>query len=352
MKEDDVAALFVEAKPLGFEIINTSHGESDYRETIIVDYDAGVLAEHFGSRLVIKLADNSFTDSERISMWKQCVSEYVKLGYYCPRIFASDSNSAGDIFPLVDYKGHRCIVYAEEYSKYRSADAIGQEKVSQNGYFTYIDDALRMNAKVASLHSDYTRLPSAYSMFELFDPSDGEDEVMFNAHEWLKLARKLPPRFLPRVEHIWERFLNDREKLRAIYGTLPRSVFQADINATNCLLDEDGNFKGVMDFNIAGSDVFINYLFREVPYVMTTDDYEVNDPDYDLKCIRHALKIAGEYYNFSKAEKEAMPLVFRCAKPLWYTQVEALERAGADMENIEKSISHTEYLQTTDFDFI
>ena len=52
--------------------------------------------------------------------------------------------------------------------------------------------------------------------------------------------------------------------MELIYHKLPTSVFSADLNTSNILLDEQGKFVGVYHFNLCGKDVFLNYLFREI----------------------------------------------------------------------------------------
>lgn len=348
MSVEELLSLFVGEKPKQYIIKNTSHGEDDFREVIIAEWNPGVLPERYRDHLVVKVADNGFTDPTRIAMWKRCAMEYTRLGYYCPPVLAAGSGE----FPFVNYKGRRCVVYGEEYSKYRSAEDIGDENVSENGYYTYIDDAILMNARVAAAHFEYTDYPSGYCLFERFCASDPCDEVMENALEWKRIADGLPAEFKPRTDRIWQRWNQNRAQLEQIYPKLPRSVFQADINCNNCLLDECNHFMGVYDFNLAGRDVFINYLFREIPYVMTIDGFNRSEvEDYDVKCIMRAIKISKQAYTFREAERSAAILLYRCVKPLWYTAIEKLEEAGDDRAAVRRCLGETEYMQTREIDF-
>lgn len=348
MSAEELLSLFVKEKPKDYTVKNTSHGEDDFREVILAEWEPGVLPEEYGDRLAVKAADNGFSDPERIAMWKKCAEEYGRLGYYCPRILTT---SAGE-FPYVEYNGRRCVVFGEEYSKYRSAEEIGDEDVNENGYYTYIDDAILMNARVAAQYFDYTDYPSGYCMFETFCPADPTDEVMENALEWKKLAEGLPTEFASRVDRIWRRWNQDRERLKKIYPRLPRSVFQADINSSNCLLDEDKNFKGVYDFNLAGRDVFLNYLFREIPYVMTISGFRAPEAeDCVVRRIMHAIEVSKQAYTFNEAEKSAAILLYRCINPLWYTMVEGLKKAGDDPAAARRCLEETEYIQTREIDF-
>ena len=83
----------------------------------------------------------------------------------------------------------------------------------------------------------------------------------------------------------------NRRELEKIYFKLPFSVFQADFNKTNVLIDADGKFVGICDFNLAGRDEFLNYLFREI--LGETMEEELAE-------ILRALRIVKKYYTFSE----------------------------------------------------
>ena len=108
------------------------------------------------------------------------------------------------------------------------------------------------------------------------------------------------------------------------------------------VLDKDGNFVGICDFNLAGRDEFLNYLFREI-YCGSFEE--------ELSEILRALKIASDYYRFSNDEIEAAPLIYRCVKPLWYTRVQALKEAKDDTKAIQACLDAMENAQTREIDF-
>ena len=322
--------LFFDELPQQYEIINTSHGDGDFREAVIAELPSG-------EKYVIKISQNDFTSPERIAVWKRCAEEYRKLGYYCPVIFPSKQGG----FPQVAYKGHRCIAYMEEFCKYTAAEPRGEEHSQEKKPFDtkWADAAWMMTAKVAAKGFDFCSFPSGYCLFETFCPSDQTDEVMENALEWKKYASTLPERFQPQVQRIWQRWLVNRQELEQIYPKLPTSVFQADLNPTNLLLDDRGQFVGVFDFNLCGRDVFLNYLFREIHWQY--------DDEYLLKTLENVSKV----YSFSDLEKQAAPLLYRCLKPLWFPEIEKLKAAKADSHAIQLCLDQTEALQTKEFAF-
>ena len=346
MDVNEIAGLFTNSIPKNVETRNTSHGDDDFREALLVDLG--------NEKLVIKLSSNGFTDEKHLVLWERIAKEYRDLGYYCPQFIRALDGS----FPTVLYKGRSCIAWGEEFSKYRSAEELINDKFSdtrlvKDGWYSFLEDAMIMDAKVAACHFDYTDLPSAYCMFEVFDPGDECDETTEDAKKWLAIAEALPEKYTARVDKIWNNWTEARKKLEEIYHRLPTSVFQADINDTNVLLDEDGHFKGVYDFNIGGREVFINYLVRQAPYVSTDETYGSIDADDNfLKRVLHALDIVKKVYSFSDLEKEAAPLLYKCIRPLWWHASVELKEAGTDDAKILRHLDAVEYEQTRDIDFL
>ncbi len=330
----DTIGLFFDDIPNKYEIKNTSRGESDFRETVILEWISG-------EKYVIKLSDNDFTFADKIKSWKRCAEEYRKLGYYCPDILYSKN---GD-FPTVVYKGHCCVAYAEEFSKYGIVDERADENSDQytKPNKEYMDEAFVMTARIAAERLDFTDYPSGYCLFESFCPSDKTDEVLENALEWKKYADTLPAEFQLQVRRIWQRWNENRAKLKQLYFDLPTSVFQADLNPTNLLIDDNGKFVGIFDFNLCGKDVLLNYMIREICWF--------SDSDEEINYILDTLKNISKVYCFSDIEKRAAPLLYRCLKPLWFSEVEKLKKAGNDINAVKSCLDKTENLQTRSIDF-
>lgn len=328
----EIFARFFGGTPVSADVIDTSREDSDFRQTVIV-----TTAE--GEKYVLKIASNDFTFPEKMRMWQRTAEEYRALGYYCPRILCDREGA----FPEVEYRGRRCFVHAEEFSRCRSLEDRAAEDGNGQGAdrSPYFRDIWIMTARVAAKKFDYTEYPSAYCLFERFCPSDRTDEVLENALEWKKTADALPPEFAAQTQRIWDLWRRNREALESLYAGLPTSVFQADLNPTNLLIGEDGTFRGVYDFNLAGKDVFLNYLMRE-----NYDDFE-----QEIEKIRKALRTASEVYSFSEEEKRAALPLYRCLKPLWYTRVEEIREAGNDAEKIRRCLDRVEYYLTEEIDF-
>lgn len=323
LTQQQIVLLFSDEKIIECKVKNTSHGNADFRETIFVEFESR-------KKLVIKAAENKFTNPETIRMWQHCIEEYRKLGYYCPKILEAKNNT----FPLVNYKNHKCFVYAEEYSIYESVEKSTNVK-------PYRNDLYLMTAKIAAKKFNYADTPSGYCLFDIF-PGDEIDEVTQNAIEFQNYSKTLPERFSEQTHRMFKRWEDNRAILKKIYFKLPTSVFQADFNDTNVLVDRNGKFVGVYDFNLAGKDELLNYLFREC-YKGTFEE--------ELNSIFEALQVVTSEYEFSEEEKDAALLIYRCIKPLWYTRIQTLKEAGNDNIAIQKCLNEMEYAQIRNIDF-
>ncbi len=333
MELTDIFALFYDSPVRSYEIIDSGRGETDFRHVIIAELENG-------EKAVMKLSDNDFTSPERIAVWQRTVEEYHRLGYYCPRIFA---DKAGN-FPMVSYEERKCTAFAEEYSKYRIAD---ERKVITDSDDTstpdrYADDAWIMTARIAALHLSYCDFPSGYCLFDTFCPSDKTDEVLEIANEWYECANTLPEELKAQADRIWALWQENRAALEPLYKKLPTSVLQADLNSTNILVNDKGEFAGVCDFNLCGREVLLNYIMRE------TNHYDFS---VELKNIFRILKLVSAHYRFSEAEKNAALMLYRCLKPLWWNSLDKLKEHKDDTAALKKHLDETEYYLTADIDF-
>lgn len=323
-----IVAMFSKKEPTEIKTIDSSKGDADFREAIIVSF-----ADQ--EKMVIKLACNDFTFPEKIKMWQKSTETYRQMGCYCPAILSDVHGN----FPTICYKGRRCVAYAEEYAPFFSADKIS---LDEKNIKQHERDVWRITAKIAAAHFDYTEYPSAYCLFDTFCDSDEIDEVLENAYCWIDYARTLPSETQEQVERIWLLWETNRTALEPLYRMLPTSVFQADLNKTNILLNESGRFVGIYDFNLCGKEVFLNYLFRET----FCEDFEE-----ERQMLYKRLELVGEWYQFLPCEKEIVQLLYRCLKPLWFNKLCRLKSCGNNIVSIKEHLNQTERALTESFDF-
>ena len=167
-------------------------------------------------------------------------------------------------------------------------------------------------------------------------------------------------RYTERFQRIWSRFLANRGALERIYGRLPVSMFQADLNPGNILLDRDMRFAGVLDLNLTGRDTALNVFFRElwinfdedIPDKRENNMYYVEEnSEKALRSFLDNLSLMKNSYHFTQAEREAALLLYRYLRPFWWRPLHALKRDQGDSEKVEQILRWIEKEQSRSVDF-
>ncbi|MBR6791443.1 MAG: hypothetical protein IKM31_11325, partial [Oscillospiraceae bacterium] len=217
MKLHEIFLMYHSALPVQYEIKDTSHGEDDFRQAVIADYP--------DRKMVIKLAANDFTTPERVRCWKDTIEAYRSLGYDCPRILP---DTDGNYARAVEYEGRQCTVFAEEFASHRIGG--DEDKRDGNGRYLWHDDAIRSIGRVGAAGLTTAAFPSGICLFETFSPSDETDEVFESGLDFKVLLEEKYPQYKERFAAICDAYLKNKKELEKIYPSLPRSVFQADLN--------------------------------------------------------------------------------------------------------------------------
>ena len=98
----------------------------------------------------------------------------------------------------------------------------------------------------------------------------------------------------------------------------------------------------MFDFNLCGRDVLLNYVFREIYWY---------DDEIEIELMRSAVAVMSDFYSFSQVEKDTALMIYRCVKPLWYTKLMRLKKAGNDVSAIRTCLEQTRLALTRDIDF-
>lgn len=211
-------------------------------------------------KLVIKYLSNNFSDKRRIEDWFKLMDEYRKIGLYCPAVVP---NRNRELLHCDTVDGRDYYTYAEEYSIYKTAEHICKEKYKDaQGHNCFTFDVMLSLGKIASTKLDILDWSSAYCLLEPFCAPDTTEEATECAVAFVNYIRDNIPTFFPRAEALLEMFYKRQEELKTVYPSLPASCFQADLNDSNILLDEDTNFVGLIDFNLCGKEPILNYAVR------------------------------------------------------------------------------------------
>ena len=335
-------SLYYDTEVTDVEIKDSSHGDNDFRKAYIVN--DGV------SKIVIKYFSNSFSDQKRIMGWFCLMDEYRKMGLYCPAIIP---NRYGELLYKHTVDDRDYYIYAEEFSAYQTADQLDVEKRQ------YMPDVLRCLGTIASKRLDFLDFPSVYCLLEPFAGVDATDEETECALLFVDYIKKNLPQHLPRAEKLLDLFYKDQEDCRKIYGALPTSCFQADLNSSNILLDENHKFVGLFDFNLCGKEKILNYAMREALWATYQSCLVDKDNNYifyfdkqlddlRMRAFLENMSYIQETYTFSEEEKSAFPVLLRYINTFWWYSLSDLEAFGSDDGKVEKMLDWFELQMTRD----
>ncbi len=352
MEFSDLFALYSPLPPERYEVIDSGHGEADLRLALVCTWPE--------RKLVIKLACNGFTDETRVTGWRDTIDAYRALGYDCPRIVEGQD---GKCARRVIFRGRDCLVYAEEFA--HGLITGREEQTDRKAWFAYREDAVELLARVGAARLDTAPFPAGTAILEPFAPDEQWDEVMENALEFKAIIEEKYPRFAAQFAEIWQRYQQNKAELEQSYPDLPRSVFQADLNPTNLLLDENHRLLGLFDFNLAGRDTVVNAMMREFladfyEDVLAHPDFRgpyyktfVEEPIHALatRSLRENFRLAARHYRFSPLEKRAATLIYRYLRLFWWQPVNCLRQAGDDTQLVGRLLDWIAREQQADYDF-
>lgn len=334
--------LYFDTEVTNLEIKDSSHGDHDFRNAYIVN--TGM------SKIVIKYFSNSFSNQQRIMGWFRLMDEYRKIGLYCPAIIP---NRYGELLYRHTVDDRDYYIYAEEFSVYQTAEHFNLEKRQ------YMPDVLRTLGMIASKRLDVLDFPSAYCLLEPFAGEDTTDEETECALLFMDYIKENLPQHLPRAKKLLGLFYKNQEECRKVYASLPTSCFQADLNSSNILLDDNLKFIGLIDFNLCGKEKILNYAMREALWatyqscLVDKDNhylfyFDKKLDDIRMKSFLENMSYIQQTYPFSDDEKQAFPILLRYINTFWWYSLSDLEAFSQDDRKVEKILDWFEYQMTRD----
>ena len=217
-------------------LIDTSHSADDIRLNYIID-----------KRWVLRLCNAPEMTEQRLTELNRLIERYISFGLRCPRFLA-------DREWRFFHEWNGLIAYLQEYIDLPTADEVQLEAQEEERLWQEVLDSVAGFAE-AYRNVDLSQTMGMYSLFDLspYDIPVGKDEKQQNFDDLCETLQKLGETDL--AERLTARYRLIRDKIRAVYQTLPRCVFQADENLSNILVDENKHLAGFIDFNMAGTEV-------------------------------------------------------------------------------------------------
>lgn len=239
------------------ELIETSRGPEDRRYNYNID-----------NKYFLKISNSSLINHKFLEDVESLIKRYRSIGVYCPKLHKTvDGNLSYSLKKL----GEEYTCYLEDFSIYKLYEG---EVIDYNFKKSVVEH-------LGILASNYTNLglsdtKSMWSIIEL-GPLDKEvDEKQENidmlvealvSHGHKDLGKKLATLNIRARDNIFKNL-----------HRLPRCVYQGDLNNSNILVDHGNNFKGIIDFNMFGTEVNINCFLNESMYYIKREDFEEMAP--------------------------------------------------------------------------
>ena len=343
-------SLYYDTEISNVQTLDLCRGDDDYRKVYFVSDGQ--------RKLVIKQVSNTFSDEHRIAGWFKLMEEYRKTGLYCPAVVP---NRNGELLHRDTIDGRDYYTFAEEYSVYETAEHIGEETYRDTlGHNCYTPDVMRSLGKIAAAKLDILDWPSAYCLLEPFRAPYTTDEATDCAVAFVKYIRENLPAHLTRAEALLEMFYKRQKELSTVYPLLPTSCFQADLNDSNILLDENNHFVGLIDFNLCGKEPILNYAVREALWGVSDKRlfgekgdrrlyfYDETLDELRINMFLENMRYIQENYEFSVFEKKTFPILFRYMNSFWWFHLDEIKLIKEDESKIGQLLDWLEHQMTRD----
>lgn len=164
---------------------------------------------------------------------------------------------------------------------------------------------------VGTLAAKYTNVGlvdvrSMWTIIELAPLDEGIDEKQENLNALTECLRKYG--YTELAGKVDKRNHEAREVIKQYLDVLPRCVYQGDLNDGNILVDEEKHFKGIIDFNMFGTEVNVNCFLNETMYYQEEQDYEAFSAEqiFDKmnRIQQELLQEIFKYYELNEVEKQ------------------------------------------------
>ena len=235
------------------EVIDSSHGEDDIRLVYIIN-----------KQYVLHCYSSNIISEKFLQEINRLVKRHKDIGVWAPGLITVKGTSNFLCECEEDSKVYHC--YMEELAPFSFID---ESKVD---IYQAKENMLPFLGKLACKYSNFD-LSETHSMWSIIDLSPFDVDIDEKQENINILCDALNDKALSKRI----RFLNDRARnhIKKYYNLLPRCVFQGDLNPSNILIDDNNDFKGIIDFNMFGTDVNINCFLNESMYYIEDKDFSL-----------------------------------------------------------------------------
>lgn len=271
-------------------LIDSSHGTDDIRWNYVID-----------RKYVLRFCNAPEMTEGRMEDLNRLIERYRAFGYRCPAFRKAED---GGFFR----SWNDLCVYLSDYVDLPLAENLKGEEAD-----ALRDEIVCSIARFLERYRGVDLIPTMgmYSLFDLspFDVPMGIDEKQQNMNMICGALREIGQDAL--ADRLETKNRAMRAYLLPVYQSLPHCVTQGDENFSNVLLDADGHIAGLIDFNLAGTDVCVNLIANNADFnldVMHEKPIDAEKTLSDALCsYRKNARMILELYRASEAEREALP---------------------------------------------
>lgn len=283
------------------EFYDTSHSDDDKRLNYILD-----------NKYVLKINSIGAMWETRLQEIHRLIERYRSIDIYCPDLIPT----LGGMLSYTWHKhGKDYTCFVEEYAIY-PVIGWGTERNRK--------EVIEHLGILASKYTDVdlSETKSMWSIIDLAPLDVNIDEKQENTNTLIDALSKNGYKDLALKVETFNTML--RQKIMPVFDKLPRCVYQGDLNSTN-ELHKDGHFIGLIDFNMAGTDVNINVFLNETnwfPEEAEFDSLTVEEilarQDFEQT---ENLAVILSNYTLNNDEKYAFPYYKRIVNMFQYPDV-------------------------------
>lgn len=272
------------------DLIDTSRSDDDIR------FNYRINNQYF-----LKINSATGVSEKFLSDIEKLMERYKAIGVYCPSLYRT---KAGNLTYTFKKDGIQYTCYVEEMAKY----AVYKEQGTID--YDFKRTVLEHLGKLASNYTnkDLSETRSMWSLIELGPFDNDVDEKQENMDALIKCLRDNS--YVEIANKLSQLNNKSRQRIKAYLSKLPRCVYQGDLNDSNILVDENNKFKGIIDFNMFGTEVNINCFLNESMYFIEEKDFQDMSPKdifFKMRDIqRNLLNSITDNYDFNQDELEVI----------------------------------------------
>lgn len=229
------------------------------------------------------------------------VDRYKSIGVYSPCLYKTSQGRYGY---TIEVGPNKFTCHLEEKAPFRLCPS--QEEVD----YAFKTDMLAHVGKLASRYTNHnlSKQKSMWALGDFTKDHEGVDEKQENFDDLILTLSKHGEDEL--VSKLTRENTALRRNINSAVDKLPKCVYQGDLNASNIVIDDHHRFRGVIDFNLFGTEVNINCFLNEAMYFFEKEDFEVLSADeiYHkmMDTQNKLLSSILSHYTLNNDEKEVM----------------------------------------------